>query len=482
MEKDHKQFLHPLSDRYASEELKYFFSPHYRIKMWRKVWIALAEAEKELGLPISNEQISQLKKFADNINFDVADKREQETKHDVMAHVYAYSQQCPDASKIIHLGATSALVTDNADILIIKDVSKNIISKLGKVINLLSELALKYKNLPALAYTHFQSAQLTTLGKRFSLWLQDLIYDYHELNYRYDNLALLGTKGATGTQASFLKLFDGDENKVETLDKLFCEKLGFKYKVALSGQTYSRKLDYNYLSSISSIAVSAAKFSNDMRLMQHTGEVSEGFEKDQIGSSAMPYKRNPIHSERIFSLSRLVLSLVQNASYTAANQWFERTLDDSANRRIIIPEIFLTIDAILLLYYTVVKNIHIREEIIEQLVIQELPFMATENILMLGVKHGGNRQELHEVLRQLSQNEYLKVKQRKENNLIKNIKEHPAFSKISKDIDEEIKAEKFIGMSAVQVENFIKNMVNNVLKEIKDNFSEKDDDSMLVKI
>ena len=392
----------PLSSRYASKEMKYIFSPDMKFRTWRKLWIALAESEMELGLPITQEQIDELKANADNINYEVAEAREKLVRHDVMSHVYAYGQQCPKAKGIIHLGATSCYVGDNTDVIIMTEGLKLVRNKLVTVIRELAKFADKYKDLPTLAFTHFQPAQPTTVGKRASLWLQELLMDLEDVEYQLSKAKLLGCKGTTGTQASFLELFEGDHEKCKELDRRIAKKMGYSACFAVSGQTYSRKLDTQVLNVLSGIAQSAAKFSNDIRLLQHLKEVEEPFEKNQIGSSAMAYKRNPMRSERIGSLSRYVMVDVLNGAFTTATQWFERTLDDSANKRLSVPEGFLAVDGILDLYLNVVDGLVVYDKVIIKHMMAELPFMATENIMMDAVKAGGDRQELHERIRELS--------------------------------------------------------------------------------
>ena len=387
----------PLSSRYADKEMKYLFSPDKKFRTWRKLWIALAESEMELGLPITQEQIDELKAHADDINYDVAEEREKLVRHDVMSHVYAYGVQCPNAKGIIHLGATSCYVGDNTDVIIMTEALRIVEKKLVGVIRTLSDFARKYKNLPTLAFTHFQPAQPTTVGKRATLWIQDLLMDLEDVRYQLSKAKLLGCKGTTGTQASFLELFEGDHEKCRELDRRIAAKLGYESCFAVSGQTYSRKLDSQILNVLAGIAQSATKFSNDIRLLQHLKEIEEPFEKNQIGSSAMAYKRNPMRSERIASLSRYVMVDVLNPYITAATQWFERTLDDSANKRLSIPEGFLAIDAVLNLYLNVSDGLVVYDKVIEKRLRSELPFMATENIMMDAVKRGGDRQELHEL-------------------------------------------------------------------------------------
>ena len=391
---NHEIYQSPLSERYASKEMQYVFSPEMKFKTWRRLWIALAETEQELGLDITDEQIAELKAAKDDINYDVAKKREKEVRHDVMSHVYAYGQQCPKAKGIIHLGATSCYVGDNTDVIIMREALYIVRKKLINVIAELKDFAMKYRNMPTLAFTHFQPAQPTTVGKRAALWLNELIMDLDDVNYIISQLKLLGSKGTTGTQASFLELFDGDHEKCKEADKRIAQKMGFEACFPVSGQTYSRKLDTRVVNVLSGIAQSAHKFSNDIRLLQHLKEIEEPFEKHQIGSSAMAYKRNPMRSERIASLSRYVMVDVLNPAITAATQWFERTLDDSANKRLSVPEAFLAIDGILDLYLNVVDGLVVYPKVIEQHLMNELPFMATENIMMDAVKAGGDRQEI----------------------------------------------------------------------------------------
>ena len=409
----------PLSSRYADKEMKFLFSPDKKFRTWRRLWIALAEAEMELGLPITQEQIDEMKKYQDDINYEVAEAREKEVRHDVMSHVYAFGVQCPKAKPIIHLGATSCYVGDNTDIIVMTDALRLVQKKLVSVIRVLSRFAMEYKSLPTLAFTHFQPAQPTTVGKRAALWIQELLMDLEDVEYQLSKAKLLGSKGTTGTQASFLELFDGDHEKVKELDKKIAEKMGYSSCFAVSGQTYSRKLDSQILSVLCGIAQSAAKFSNDIRLLQHLKEVEEPFEKNQIGSSAMAYKRNPMRSERIASLARYVIADSLNPYMTSATQWFERTLDDSANKRISVPEAFLAVDGILNLYANVADGLVVYPKVIEQHLRRELPFMATENIMMDAVKNGGNRQELHEKIRTLSMQAGKTVKEEgKDNNLL----------------------------------------------------------------
>lgn len=454
----------PLNSRYASKEMKYIFSPDKKFKTWRKLWIALAETEKELGLNITDEQIAELKAAADDINYDVAEKKEKEVRHDVMAHVHAYGAQCPKAKGIIHLGATSCYVGDNTDIIIMYEALNLIRKKLIKVIENLREFAMKYKDMPTLGFTHFQAAQLTTVGKRASLWLWELIMDLEDLDNQLKKAALLGSKGTTGTQASFLELFDGDHEKVKNLDKMIAKKMGFDKVFPVSGQTYSRKLDYQMLSVLSGIAQSAYKFANDVRLLQHLKEVEEPFEKTQIGSSAMAYKRNPMRSERICSLARYVMVDALNPAITTSTQWFERTLDDSANKRISVPEAFLTVDAILNIYMNVASGMVVYPKVIAQRINSELPFMATENILMDAVKKGGDRQELHERIRRHSMEAGRMVKEEGlPNDLIDRIANDPAFNLTKEEIEKILIPENFIGRANKQVEEFVSEYVDPII-------------------
>lgn len=470
------KYTSPLSERYASKEMQYIFSPDKKFKTWRKLWIALAEAENELGLKnehgepaVTKEQIDELKAHADDINYDVAKQREKEVRHDVMSHVYAYGVQCPNAAGIIHLGATSCYVGDNTDVIIMTEGLKLVRKKLINVIDELSKFADKYKSQPTLAFTHFQPAQPTTVGKRASLWLQEFVMDLEDVEYVLSTMKLLGSKGTTGTQASFMELFDGDEEKVKKLDQIIANKMGFEKCFPVSGQTYSRKLDTRVLNVLAGIAASAHKFSNDIRLLQHLKEIEEPFEKNQIGSSAMAYKRNPMRSERIASLSRYVLADVMNPAITSATQWFERTLDDSANKRLSIPEGFLAIDGILDLCLNVVDGLVVYPKVIEKHFMAEIPFMATENIMMDAVKNGGNRQELHEKIRQLSMQAGKTVKEEgKENNLVDLIAADPAFGLTKDDIEKNLKPELYVGRAPRQVEVYLRDVVNPVLEAHKD--------------
>lgn len=423
------RYQSPLSERYASKEMQYIFSPDKKFRTWRKLWIALAETEMELGLPVTKEQIDELKAHQDEINYDVAKQREKEVRHDVMSHVYAYGVQCPKARGIIHLGATSCYVGDNTDIIVMTEALALVRKKLVNVIAELAKFADKYKDQPTLAFTHFQPAQPTTVGKRATLWMHELTMDLEDLDYVAGSIRLLGSKGTTGTQASFLELFDGDMDKVRKLDPMIAEKLGYPGCYPVSGQTYSRKVDSRVLNILAGIAQSAHKFSNDIRLLQHLKEIEEPFEKSQIGSSAMAYKRNPMRSERIASLSNYVMSDVMNPMMVASTQWFERTLDDSANKRLSIPEGFLAIDGILDLYLNVVDGLVVYPKVIEKHMMAELPFMATENIMMDAVKAGGDRQELHERIRELSMEAGKNVKENgMDNNLLELIAADPAFN------------------------------------------------------
>jgi len=459
----------PLNSRYSSKEMKYIFSPDFKFRTWRRLWIALAESEKELGLNITDEQIKELKKFKDDINYEVAEAREKETRHDVMAHIFAYGQQCPTAKPIIHLGATSCYVGDNTDIIIMTEALLLIKKKLVNLMDKLKEFCLEYKDLPCLGFTHYQAAQPTTVGKRASLWLQDIMLDYCAVETQLENMRLLGSKGTTGTQASFVELFEGDDEKIKQLDSKIAEKMGFKSCFAVSGQTYSRKVDFNVLSVLSGIAQSASKFSCDMRLLQHMKELEEPFEKTQVGSSAMAYKRNPMRSERITSLSRYVICDLTNPAMTAATQWLERTLDDSANKRISVAEAFLATDAILELYINIASGIVVYPKMIEKRLLGELPFMATENILMESVKRGGDRQVLHEKIRVHSMDAGKVVKvDGGENDLIDRIASDPAFGMTKEEIVSVMKPEKYIGRANKQVAEFIENEIDPILCKNKD--------------
>ena len=459
----------PLSSRYCDKEMKYIFSPDMKFRTWRKLWIALAETEMELGLPVTQEQIDELRANADNINYEVAQEREKLVRHDVMSHVYAYGVQCPKAKGIIHLGATSCYVGDNTDIIIMTEAMKLIRNKLITVIRNLSAFAEKYKNLPTLGFTHFQPAQPTTVGKRATLWIQDLLMDLEDVEYQLSKAKLLGSKGTTGTQASFLELFEGDHGKCRELDRKIAEKMGYSGCFAVSGQTYSRKLDSQFLSVLSGIAQSASKFSNDIRLLQHLKEIEEPFEKNQIGSSAMAYKRNPMRSERITSLSRYVMCDVLNPAITAATQWFERTLDDSANKRISVAEAFLGVDAILNLYANVADGLVVYEKVIEQRLRKELPFMATENIMMDAVKRGADRQVLHERIRVHSMAASKVIKEEGgENDLLERIAADEAFGVTLEELVSIISPEKYVGRAPQQTEEFLNEVVKPVLSKYSD--------------
>ncbi len=461
---EHNRYTSPLTGRYASEEMQYIFSQDFKFRTWRKLWIALAESERALGLGITEEQIEELKAHQEDINYEVAEAREKEVRHDVMSHVYAYGQQCPKAKGIIHLGATSCYVGDNTDMIIMREGLRLVRKKLINVINELSKFAVKYKDLPTLAFTHFQPAQPTTVGKRATLWLNELVLDLEDLEYVLDSLKLLGSKGTTGTQASFLELFDGDHAKCRQLDQMIAEKMGFKSCYVVSGQTYSRKVDYRVLAVLAGIAQSAHKFTNDIRMLQHMKEVEEPFEKHQIGSSAMAYKRNPMRSERIASLSDYVMSDLMNPMLVASTQWFERTLDDSANKRLSVPEGFLAIDGILDLYLNVVDGLVVYPKVIEKHLMAELPFMATENIMMDAVKAGGDRQELHEKIRQLSMQAGKAVKEEgKDNNLLELIAADPEFHMSLEDLKASMKPEKYVGRAPKQVEEFVEEVINPIL-------------------
>ena len=465
----------PLSARYASKEMKYIFSPDKKFRTWRKLWIALAESEKELGLPITQEQIDELKAHADDINYEVAQEREKIVRHDVMSHVYAYGVQCPNAKGIIHLGATSCYVGDNTDIIIMTEGLKLIRNKLITVIRNLSKFADEYKALPTLAFTHFQPAQPTTVGKRATLWLQELLMDLDDVEYQLSKAKLLGSKGTTGTQASFLELFDGDHEKCKMLDRKIAEKMGYKACFPVSGQTYSRKLDSQFLNVLAGIAQSAAKFSNDIRLLQHLKEVEEPFEKNQIGSSAMAYKRNPMRSERIGSLSRYVMVDVLNGYFTTATQWFERTLDDSANKRLSVPEAFLAVDGILSLYANVADGLVVYPKVIEQRLRKELPFMATENIMMDAVKkRGADRQQLHEKIREHSMAASRVVKvEGGENDLLERIAADEAFGVTLEELEKILKPENYTGRAKEQTEDFLNECIKPVLEKYADVESDK---------
>ena len=471
---DNSIYQNPLITRYASRDMAENFSDDKRFKLWRKLWIALAEAEMELGLNISKSQVDEMKKYADDINYEAAEKYEHEVRHDVMAHVHAFGDQAKSAMPIIHLGATSCYVDCNSELIIIYDALQIIKSKLVNVMDKLRTFALKYKDMPTLGFTHLQPAQLTTVGKRATLWLQDLEMDYNNLQNLLASFKLRGVKGTTGTQASFMELFDGDEEKVKELEKRVVEKLGFDKVYGVTGQTYPRKFDYNVLCVLSQIAQSAYKFSNDIRILQNMKEIEEPFEKSQIGSSAMAYKRNPMRSERIGSLARFVISLPMNSAITAGTQWFERTLDDSANRRIVNAQAFLALDGILNIYMNVSENLVVYDKVIAKHISAELPFMATENIMMECVKAGGNRQELHERIRQLSMEAGKNVKQNGgDNNLLELIKADDMFAAVKDRLDEILDASKFIGRAPSLVTEFIKNEIDPILEANRSDLGKK---------
>ena len=463
------KYVSPLSERYASKEMQYIFSPDMKFRTWRRLWIALAETEKELGLNITDEQIEELKAHAEDINYDVAKERERIVRHDVMSHVYAYGVQCPKAKGIIHLGATSCYVGDNTDIIVMTEALKLVRKKLINVIFELSKFAEEYKALPTLAFTHFQPAQPTTVGKRATLWMNEFMLDLEELDFVLGTMKLLGSKGTTGTQASFLELFDGDHEKIDRIDPMIAQKMGFKECYPVSGQTYSRKVDTRVANVLAGIAASAHKFSNDIRLLQHLKEVEEPFEKNQIGSSAMAYKRNPMRSERIASLSRYVMIDALNPAITSATQWFERTLDDSANKRLSIPEGFLATDGVLDLCLNVVDGLVVNDKVIDKHLRSELPFMATENIMMDAVKAGGDRQELHERIRELSMEASKNVKKEgMENNLLELIADEPMFNMSAEELKKKTDPMKYVGRAPEQVDAYLKNVIRPMLDENKD--------------
>ena len=469
MERNRDGYTSPLSTRYASKEMQYLFSDNNKFRTWRKLWIALAKAEHKLGLNVSQEQIDQMEAHAGDINYDVAEAREKLVRHDVMSHVYAYGQQCPDAEAIIHLGATSCYVGDNTDILILRDACGLVLRKCAQVLRNLSAFAEQYKALPCLAYTHLQPAQLTTVGKRAALWMNELVMDVENLEFQVRQLRLRGAKGTTGTQASFMELFEGNEEKVKELEALVAEQMGFEKCVAVSGQTYSRKTDAYVLAALSGVAQSACKFANDLRILQSFEEMEEPFEKNQIGSSAMPYKRNPMRSERICALARYVIQDGVNPAMTAATQWFERTLDDSANKRIAVAEAFLAVDAILEIYINVTAGLVVYDRVVRRRVMEKLPFMATENIMMEAVKRGGNRQELHEALREHSHAAARKVKlEGGANDLIDRIVDDPLFSLSWEEIDAQMAPEKYVGRAPSQVTEFLREEVAPLLERYPD--------------
>ena len=459
-----KNYTSSLSERYPSNEMKYLFSPEMKFRTWRKLWIALAETEQELGLPITDQQIAELKAAADDINYDVAKAREKEVRHDVMSHVYAYGLQCPNAKGIIHLGATSCYVGDNTDLIILREAAQLVVKKAVQVVRNLSAFADRWKDTPCLGYTHLQPAQLTTVGKRAALWINELLMDIDELEFRLSRLQLLGSKGTTGTQASFLELFGGDEGKIQEMERLIADEMGFAGVVPVSGQTYSRKVDSYFLSALSGIAQSAMKFANDLRIAQSFEELEEPFEKHQIGSSAMPYKRNPMRSERMCALARYVMTDSLNPAFTAGTQWFERTLDDSANKRLSVAEAFLATDAILNIYMNITEGIVVYERVIARRVMEKLPFMATENILMESVKRGGDRQELHEALRVHSHAAAARVKlEGGQNDLLDRIAADPLFPLSREELEEMLDPRAFIGCCPSQVTHFLKDTVQPVV-------------------
>jgi len=470
-------YENPLCSRYASSEMQYIFSPDKKFTTWHKLWIALARAEMQLGLPVTQEQIDEMETHADEVDYEYAAEMEKKLRHDVMAHVHAFGKQCPKAMPIIHLGATSCYVGDNTDIIIMRDGLKQVRRELVNVISRLSAFADKHKDVPTLGFTHFQSAQLTTVGKRATLWINDLLLDLDEVEYRITSLKLLGSKGTTGTQASFLELFDGDHEKCVELERIIAKEMGFETCVPVSGQTYSRKIDAAVLATLSGIAQSAGKFATDMRLLSHEKELEEPFETNQIGSSAMPYKRNPMRCERICSLARYVIVDAQNPAMTAYNQWFERTLDDSANKRISVPEAFLAVDSLLNIYINVASGIKVYEKVIEKHIAEELPFMATENIMMDAAKKGGDRQELHERIRVHSIASGAVVKEQGlPNDLIKRIADDPLFGLTESEILTNMDARKYIGRSKEQVTEFLNNDVRSVLERYSDLIVESDSD------
>ncbi len=473
MEKDRKTYESPFCTRYASPEMQYIFSAEKKFTTWRKLWVALARGEMKLGLNVTKEQVEELEAHVNDINYEDAEKREKEVRHDVMSHVYAYGLQCPNAAKIIHLGATSCYVGDNTDIIVMRDALTLVKKKLVNVMANLAAFAKKYKDMPCLAYTHLQPAQPTTVGKRATLWLNELLMDYEEVCYRISGLKLLGQKGTTGTQASFEELFHGDSAKIKQLEKMIAEEMGFSACVPVSGQTYSRKVDSAVLSTLSGIAQTCSKFSNDLRLLQNFEEMEEPFEKNQIGSSAMPYKRNPMRSERITSLARYVMINSLNPAFTAGTQWFERTLDDSANKRVSVAEGFLAVDAILNIMMNITDGIQVYPEMIRRRLMNKLPFMATENIMMRAVENGGNRQELHELLRTHSHAAAKKVKEGGDNDLVDRIAADPAF-KITKDeIEKLLVPENYVGRAPEQTEEFLKEFIDPILEENKALLGEK---------
>ena len=469
MERNRDGYVSPLSTRYASREMQYLFSDNNKFRTWRRLWIALAEAERELGLHITEEQIDELKAHAEDVNYDVAEARERVVRHDVMSHVYAYGQQCPQAEGIIHLGATSCYVGDNTDLIILRDASRLVLKKAAQVLRNLADFARRYKDLPCLGYTHLQPAQLTTVGKRATLWMNELMMDMENLEHQVATLRFRGAKGTTGTQASFMELFEGDEEKVRTLDRMVAERMGFARSVAVCGQTYSRKTDAYFLAALSGFAQSACKFATDLRILQSFEEMEEPFEASQIGSSAMPYKRNPMRSERICALARYVIQDAVNPAMTAATQWMERTLDDSANKRIAVSEAFLAVDAILEIYMNVTAGLVVYDRVVSRRVMEKLPFMATENIMMEAVKRGGNRQELHEALREHSHAAARRVKlEGGQSDLIDRIVADPLFPLTRGEIEEQMAPEKYVGRAPSQVTEFLDQEVAPLLARYPD--------------
>ena len=474
MNTNYDTYVSPLAERNATPEMCAIFSPNFKFRTWRRLWIALAEAERELGLDISEEQIAQMRRFQNDINYDVAKRREAEVRHDVMAHVYAFGQQCPAAGPIIHLGATSCFVGDNTDLIILREAMRLLCRRLASIIDLLAEFAIRYKDLPCLGFTHFQPAQPTTVGKRACLWLQDFVMDLAELEYRVETLPFRGVKGTTGTQASFLELFGGDADKVGQLDKLVAEKMGFEKRLTITGQTYTRKIDWQVLASVAGSAVSAAKMATDIRLLANMKEIEEPFEKKQIGSSAMAYKRNPMRCERICGLARFVIGNSQNAAHTAATQWMERTLDDSSNRRLSLSETFLAADGILNLCLSVAEGMVVYPNVIRAHLNRELPFMATEAILMAGVQAGGDRQELHERIRTHSHEAARRVKEDgRENDLIERLMGDPAFAGIRQRIPELADPGRFVGLASQQTQQFVAGKVEPVRKRYAESLGQR---------
>ena len=468
MSKNYNSYESPFCTRYASPEMQYLFSADKKFTTWRKLWVALARGEMKLGLSITEDQVKELEAHINDINYDVAEAREKVVRHDVMSHVYAYGQQCPNAAGIIHLGATSCYVGDNTDIIIMRDALLLVKKKLLNVIANLAKFAEQYKNMPCMAYTHLQPAQPTTVGKRATLWINELLMDYEEVDYRIKSLKLLGQKGTTGTQASFVELFHGDSTKIKQLEKMIAEEMGFTECVPVSGQTYSRKVDSQVLATLSGIAQSCSKFSNDMRILQSFEEMGEPFEKNQIGSSAMPYKRNPMRSERITSLARYVMIDSLNPAFTAGTQWFERTLDDSANKRISVAESFLGVDAILNIMMNVTDDIEVYPEMVKRRLMNKLPFMATENVMMAAVKKGGNRQQLHEQIRVHSQAAAEVMRQGGENDLVERIANDPMFGISKEEIEEALVPSKYVGRAPEQTAEFLAECVKPVLEANKE--------------